>query len=199
MFYRFILIFFVLFFSNPALALNVWYFTAVGTTQWTCPITGYYEVWAQGGGAGGGGGSDNGGGGDGGGEGQFIPYIIYFTSGVQYTIVIGDGGMGGLGTTSTGQWGGMSTSGSATTVWGLAAGGGPQAHGGAPNDINSAGHPGIGNSAGAGADGGSLGGDASGVAAGGGGGGGTGGGGSGPGKNGGKGMHGWARIMGPLS
>ncbi len=199
-----LLVLLITLFSAPTFASWVYLFTSSGTTYWTCPTAGYYEVWTQGGGGGGGGGAGSatgdthyGGGGKAGAEGQMVRAIMYFSLNEVVTIVNGIGGAGGIGS-STNTWGGMSDTGGNSYVRGLAAGGGAQAHGGPPDNTSAAGQSGHGNGGGSGADGnGTNGSDGSGYGSGGGGGGGVPPG-YGSGGNGGAGKNGWARIFGPL-
>ena len=88
--------------SNPITPLpdgsTIDSFTTVGTTTWTAPATtNSITYWVVGGGGGGGAAFDNGGAGGGGG-GMVLSGTMSVTPGTTYTIVVGDGGAGGIGT-----------------------------------------------------------------------------------------------------
>ena len=77
------------------------YFYGGDSWQWTCPLTilGPITYWLVGGGGGGGGAYDNGGSGGGGG-GQVVTGTYAVTPGQYYSIIVGDGGDGGQGSTA---------------------------------------------------------------------------------------------------
>lgn len=77
-------------------------FTTTGTTSWTCPAgVNNVEVLVVAGGGGGGGGFDTWAGGGGGGAGGLIYRDNYAVSpGSSYTVTVGDGGAGGVGSNS---------------------------------------------------------------------------------------------------
>lgn len=76
-------------------------YSAVQTTTWVAPagVT-TVEYLVVGGGGGSGGGYDNGGGGGGGG-GMVLTGTLSVTPGTSYNVIVGDGGVGGLGSTSS--------------------------------------------------------------------------------------------------
>jgi len=82
---------------NPVIAT----YSAVQTTTWVAPagVT-TVEYLVVGGGGGSGGGYDTGGGGGGGG-GMVLTGTLSVTPGTSYNVIVGDGGIGGLGSTST--------------------------------------------------------------------------------------------------
>jgi len=86
--------------STSSTSSNIFTFTAVGTTTWTAPegITSVHYL-VVGGGGGSGGGIDTGGGGGGGG-GMVFSGTMSVIPGNTYTIVVGDGGNGGMSTFS---------------------------------------------------------------------------------------------------
>jgi len=80
---------------------NLEIFTTVGTTTWTAPIgVSTVEYLVVAGGGGGGNGYDNAGGG-GGGAGMVLSGTISVIPGTSYTITVGDGGNGGVGSQAT--------------------------------------------------------------------------------------------------
>ena len=87
--------------TSSNLTLIYEYFTTVGSISWTAPATVQSPItyWLVGGGGGGGGAYDNGGAGGGGG-GSFLTGTYAVTPGQSYTIIVGDGGIGGSGRTS---------------------------------------------------------------------------------------------------
>jgi hypothetical protein len=82
---------------NPVIAT----YSAVQTTTWVAPagVTSV-EYLVVGGGGGSGGGYDTGGGGGGGG-GMVLTGTLSVTPGTSYNVIVGDGGTGGLGSTSS--------------------------------------------------------------------------------------------------
>lgn len=116
--------------------------TTIDTSQtWTCPETGWYEVFACGGGGGGATAQNIGGNACGGGGSGHVCGLFYLNKGEQVVCTIGAGGIASTSWSSAGGTGGTTTFGSYLTA--IGANGGPAATGSyvgnAANSVNGGG------------------------------------------------------------